>query len=137
MQELLKEGARCRGSGEQGWLAVGDVRPGDLAALVQEGDGAVDEVPHHATKGDHPLSPQDEVVPCERHDEEVDEEWLALDDDLGAANDSWAGDAFPIGHSGREVRPRLDRLAGAAGGILFDEVMRGAGVQEREEGGGA
>jgi hypothetical protein len=105
--------------------------------LVQEGDGAVGEVPHHPAKGDHPLSPQDEVIPHERHDEEVDEERLALDDDRGAADDARASDALTIGHGGREARARLDRQAGAAGSVPGDEIMCGAGVQERDEGGGA
>ena len=96
--------------------------------LVQEGDGAVDEVPHHPAKGDHPLSPQDEVVPHERHDEEVDEERLAVDDDRGAADDVRACDTLAVGHGGCEARAWLDRQAGAAGGILGDEVMRGPGV---------
>ena len=81
VQQLLEEGVRCRGGCEQRWPTVSDVRPGDLPALVLKGDGAVDEVPHHPANGDHPVSPQDEVIAGERHDEEVDEERLALDDD--------------------------------------------------------
>ena len=109
-------------------------RPAGLGAARRR---AVDEVPHHPPKGDHPVSPQDEVIAGERHDEEVDEERLALDDNRGTADDARAGDALAVSHGGREARARLDRQTSAAGGVLGDEIMCGARVQERDEGGGA
>jgi len=60
------------------------------------------------------LSPQDEVVPHERHDEEVDEERLAVDDDRGAADDVRACDTLAVGHGGCEARAWLDRQAASS-----------------------
>ena len=100
-------------------------RPAGLGAARRR---AVDEVPHHPPKGDHPVSPQDEVIAGERHDEEVDEERLALDDNRGTADDARAGDALAVSHGGREARARLDRQTSAAGGVLGDEIMCGARV---------
>lgn len=95
-------------------------------ALVREGDGVVDEVPTDSAKGDHPLGPQDQIIPGERHDEEVDGEPIALDDDRGTPDDVGAGHALPVGHSRRETWTGLDLQSGAARRSFGENPCRGA-----------
>jgi hypothetical protein len=104
---------------------------------VGEGDGATDEVPTDSAKGDHPLGPQDQIIPGERHDEEVDGEPIALDDERGALDDVEADDALPFGHNRRETWTGLDLQYGAARRSFGDEVVHGTRIEECDEGGGA
>ena len=78
VQQLVEEGRGGRGGADVRRRDALDARPADRAALLSEGHGAALEVPRHRTQRAKPLHAQNNIVPCQHHDEQVGAEDVAL-----------------------------------------------------------
>ena len=83
------------------------------------------------------MGTKDHIVPSQGHNEEVDAEFHAVDEERGLTDHPWAGDVFAVGDSGRQPRPRLNRQPCAPCSPIPDEAVGGADVDKGDEGGGS
>jgi len=74
--------------------------------MVLERDGTGDELPHEPTERGHPLGAEHHVVPCKRHNKEVDQEGNVIE--WGPPDDTKAGNLLAVGYGRREPGSGLD-----------------------------
>jgi hypothetical protein len=78
---------------------------------------------------------EDDVVPGQRHDEEIGRVWVALDEERRVAKDAGTGDPLAVGHHGCEAWTALDGEARLVRCRRGDEVVCTARVEQRHQGG--
>jgi len=123
VQQLVEEGCGGRGGADGRHRDALDARPANRAALLSEGHGAALEVPRHRTQRAKPLHAQNNIVPCQHHDEQVGAEDVALDGERGTAQNARAGDLLTGSHRRRHAWLGGDGQPGAARGSLRDEAV--------------
>jgi hypothetical protein len=122
-----------RGRAEGRPVRRGKAGPADSASRALELHSPRSDVPDDGPEGTQPLRAEDEVETCQRHDEKVDVERLAMHLDWRVTDDPRTDDALAVGHGGGEPWARLDVQPEAVRCALVDEVVRRSRVEEGDQ----
>jgi hypothetical protein len=131
--ERIEEWFHGLSSEEMGRSHGGDAMQADGPARMLECHGASRQVPHDVPQWCHPIGAQHHVIACKGHNKQIDLELQSIDEHWSMVEHPGAGDTLAVRHGCHQPRARFDGDTSVSGGVLPNEAVRGAGVDERDE----